>query len=87
MMKKAHFLRKYLSMLNKLIIFNTIWIICLLVNGNLRSQTSEWKVVWDKNAAVDSVDENNETALFYAVRGGNKAVVSLLLDRGASASL
>ena len=43
-------------MLNKILIASLVLLTGLLLNLDLRSQTSEWKVVWDKNPAVDSVD-------------------------------
>jgi len=43
-------------MLNKQLINTIVLLVVLILNDNLLSQTSEWKVVWDKNSAVDSVD-------------------------------
>jgi hypothetical protein len=43
-------------MSNKIIICHIVLLVFILLNIDLRSQTTEWKVVWDKNSELDSVD-------------------------------
>jgi hypothetical protein len=65
--KKVHILRKLESMLNK-IYFILFLVFCISIN-DLYSQTNQWRLIWTKNAADDSVE-------YYVVYRNEDAVPS-----------
>jgi len=52
-----------------------------LVNENKKSKL---KAVLNKGCIVDTLDQNNLTALYYACLTGKKECVKILLDHNAS---
>ena len=46
-------------MLNRKFISTTVLFFIVLMSAGIRAQTTEWKVVWNKNAPEDSVEYYN----------------------------